>query len=1029
MKRVPRTPHELGMVALLAQLRRNAGRGMVVGLLALPLLAVHAPRRSDWIIGATLAVTAAIQTGLAIYKAAHIGRLVDAERTTPSRATGAVDVVRGLSSGALAAIALSVTGIVLAASGLANLWPLPRASSILDARPWPQVLLIGLLLAGIGGLGITLATSRTLRGPTGAESADHDVSLLATEPASMPAHLPEPTAPYGPHAGLAIACSGGGIRAAAFCLGGLQRLMREGIYDKADRVYAISGGSYIATAMHLARRNSDPIPVGAPAPFAPDSPEMDWVRRHSSWITPNATTRTRGVLALTYGILTTLAHVAALIWIVTAYGIWTLSRLPEQRVASFNQTVASFDVSPTLAGILAGLAGTALLWLVVSNAVLKYRRRRLATLAPTATLLSLAAAIALTLTVIPALVVLTHNATISNQPMATIAKTLRLTGLVPHDLCQQAIREDFVREAQIAWHRVVKPAEQESIPFSFGACGENYEDDAALYPAIAGAPLATTTGSKHRPAASLTTPDPPDCGIVTGPLPHYCDVNRDTTGGWATRLAGLTGALTALLALWRKRTPAEASSRTDKLTAFIHKYILPWSALAVAVAIVAIVGMRMGRTLSVEIGRLDQWRTYAVPLGVYVVGRLVGDATITSLHPFYRERLADAFLVRRNATGVVEPIPLWDTPIDPGLDADTNTDAEATGPQLSILCAANVSDPDFIPTQRSCTTFRFETGRRTHGSERPRAYIGVTDSRLPQEGRGANRLRDGARPIPISPTAYSQAADPAGRDTTLASAMAASGAAFSPIVGRKQSLVAPYRILLTLANGRLGVWLPNPYVALVNSSSPSAHPPLPTSGFLATAWERIIHKPGPFRIFKEASGLQSITDSRIYISDGGHFDNTGLVEALRDRPRRLILFEASADPAGSADALTDAITTARMDLGLVITAGKGGVGPICTPAPTTENPRPRAERAWVHLQARREGYQDVCTDIYVVKNVLSTGGDIELDAYQLDHPDFPVTGTTNQFYGEYDFEAYRQLGWRNTHALLTEGVQPDQLTG
>ena len=195
MKRVPRTPHELGMVALLAQLRRNAGRGMVVGLLALPLLAVHAPRRSDWIIGATLAVTAAIQTGLAIYKAAHIGRLVDAERTTPSRATGAVDVVRGLSSGALAAIALSVTGIVLAASGLANLWPLPRASSILDARPWPQVLLIGLLLAGIGGLGITLATSRTLTRQTGLYAGNvafaRDGKLMAMELSPAVIHLKE----------------------------------------------------------------------------------------------------------------------------------------------------------------------------------------------------------------------------------------------------------------------------------------------------------------------------------------------------------------------------------------------------------------------------------------------------------------------------------------------------------------------------------------------------------------------------------------------------------------------------------------------------------------------------------------------------------------------------------------------------------------------------------------------------------------------------------------------------------------------
>ena len=45
--------------------------------------------------------------------------------------------------------------------------------------------------------------------------------------------------------------------------------------------------------------------------------------------------------------------------------------------------------------------------------------------------------------------------------------------------------------------------------------------------------------------------------------------------------------------------------------------------------------------------------------------------------------------------------------------------------------------------------------------------------------------------------------------------------------------------------------------------------------------------------------------------------------------------------------------------------------------------------------------------------------DLELNAYQIDHPDFPTTTTVNQFYGEYDFEAYRQLGWRNTDAMVS----------
>ena len=48
-----------------------------------------------------------------------------------------------------------------------------------------------------------------------------------------------------------------------------------------------------------------------------------------------------------------------------------------------------------------------------------------------------------------------------------------------------------------------------------------------------------------------------------------------------------------------------------------------------------------------------------------------------------------------------------------------------------------------------------------------------TDARLPHTGSG--RAAGGERPIPLSPTAYALAADPEGRDTTLAAAMAASG--------------------------------------------------------------------------------------------------------------------------------------------------------------------------------------------------------------------------------------------------------------
>ena len=40
-------------------------------------------------------------------------------------------------------------------------------------------------------------------------------------------------------------------------------------------------------------------------------------------------------------------------------------------------------------------------------------------------------------------------------------------------------------------------------------------------------------------------------------------------------------------------------------------------------------------------------------------------------------------------------------------------------------------------------------------------------------------------------------------------------------------------------------------------------------------------------------------------------------------------------------------------------------------------------------------------------------------------PAFPLTGTGDQLYGEFDFEAYRQLGWSVTKEALDGDTDPD----
>jgi hypothetical protein len=271
-----------------------------------------------------------------------------------------------------------------------------------------------------------------------------------------------------------------------------------------------------------------------------------------------------------------------------------------------------------------------------------------------------------------------------------------------------------------------------------------------------------------------------------------------------------------------------------------------------------------------------------------------------------------------------------------------------------------------VPAKRGCTPFVFDGHT-----------IGLTDPLLPWGSALApSRL-------------YEYVADRRYRDATVPAALAMSGAAFSPLAGRENVRVGPYRMVLALANARLGVWLPNPLwidevsvlQRLVQVRSPEAaaawrqldagdqlellshlhdwdkawlhdqlsdgRGPVPferptfaskrtdertaeqraevigTSGrwfFKVLEWFRgDIAKPGPYRLLKEAIGQPSIYDRSLYITDGGHYDNLGLIEALRRKPDKIYVLDASADPEDTFRALGLAIATARMDLDCEIT--------------------------------------------------------------------------------------------------------------
>lgn len=131
---------------------------------------------------------------------------------------------------------------------------------------------------------------------------------------------------------------------------------------------------------------------------------------------------------------------------------------------------------------------------------------------------------------------------------------------------------------------------------------------------------------------------------------------------------------------------------------------------------------------------------------------------------------------------------------------------------------------------------------------------------------------------------------------TLPTAMAISGAALAPEMGAMTR--RPLRMLMTLANVRLGVWLPNP-----GRERPPKHS-------LRRAYFRT---PRPYYLFAELFGWSHLTSRYLCVTDGGHYDNLGLVELLRRRCTTLFCIDASGEAIDSFGTIGNALAIARAE--------------------------------------------------------------------------------------------------------------------
>ncbi len=238
----------------------------------------------------------------------------------------------------------------------------------------------------------------------------------------------------------------------------------------------------------------------------------------------------------------------------------------------------------------------------------------------------------------------------------------------------------------------------------------------------------------------------------------------------------------------------------------------------------------------------------------------------------------------------------------------------------------------------------------------------------------------------------SDEANPAARwfsEMNVEKAMATSGAAVSPRMGfYSQGWVWT---LTTILNLRLGARAPDP---VDGTGGDPTFIPTPV-GFLSK-WLR--------------------THRQVYLTDGGHYDNSGILALIARRVPFIIAIDAEQDAASGFKAMADAIRLARTDYGAHIRIDVSGLAP-------DERGFARAACALGTIEySGDDPRQTPPGRLLYIKASLRGDEPVDVRHYRASHRSFPHEPTGNQFFTEEQFDAYRELGFhlaRRTFKPLT----------
>ena len=165
-------------------------------------------------------------------------------------------------------------------------------------------------------------------------------------------------------------------------------------------------------------------------------------------------------------------------------------------------------------------------------------------------------------------------------------------------------------------------------------------------------------------------------------------------------------------------------------------------------------------------------------------------------------------------------------------------------------------------------------------------------------------------------------------------------------------------------------------------------------------------------LYAEAVGHTSYRSTWMCVTDGGHYDNLGLVEALQRAPElgitHILVLDASGDKADTWFTLGGSIALARSDADTEIVLNP----PQMTTPPgsgTAKLGQGEVVQPWV---SGTFTCQDPDQDKTILVCKLGWWADAPWDvrAYAAGHPTYPTDSTLEQLYDSAEFDAYRELG-------------------